>query len=347
MNNKVAAHVLANSMSDKYARNSKPELRAGTKPRFQSHNTSTFKTKYSLDQGRPSAALPKPGLSSLGKVPIARRIPKPHIESKRSENFGEDPDVQLVPRDGSGWGGGKAEVSDLDSNQDQRRRDHHPQQHSQSSSSGARTWSEQASGIRVRNAHLVPNEFPSLGSEGSGRSGGGPEDALSLKPASRASWRQGASGNFDADDRPLQHQRGDAHPGGTRVSKEFLDYPDMKPAYMKQQQNPGGNYGARGNPIVTAPSILTKPRPNREEEWKEPPVSVPKDGGRELDKIAELDKDVEGWAGATGEVDYNKKIVFSDDEDGGPSSDKTSGPNEKKTSSEARRRPNPDFFRGE
>ena len=74
----------------------------GSKQKFQSISTSAFKNK-GLDQaGQGPVPYSKPGLASLGKV-SGRRIPKPHIELKRTENYGEDPDVQLDPKDCSGW----------------------------------------------------------------------------------------------------------------------------------------------------------------------------------------------------------------------------------------------------
>ncbi|XP_038150898.1 protein PRRC2B [Cyprinodon tularosa] len=44
------------------------------------------------------------GLQSLGKVATARRMPPPaHLPSLKSENKGNDPNVIIVPKDGSGW----------------------------------------------------------------------------------------------------------------------------------------------------------------------------------------------------------------------------------------------------
>ncbi len=47
---------------------------------------------------------PRHGLQSLGKVASARRMPPPaSLPSLKAENKGNDPNVSLVPKDGTGW----------------------------------------------------------------------------------------------------------------------------------------------------------------------------------------------------------------------------------------------------
>ncbi|KAG8448632.1 hypothetical protein GDO86_015638 [Hymenochirus boettgeri] len=62
----------------------------------------TYKGK-SLEVQKP-AVTPRHGLQSLGKVVVARRMPPPaNLPSLKAENKGNDPNVSIVPKDGSGW----------------------------------------------------------------------------------------------------------------------------------------------------------------------------------------------------------------------------------------------------
>lgn len=52
----------------------------------------------------PISVPPRHGLQSLGKVASARRMPPPaNLPSLKAENKGNDPNVSLVPKDGTGW----------------------------------------------------------------------------------------------------------------------------------------------------------------------------------------------------------------------------------------------------
>ncbi|XP_034997242.2 protein PRRC2B isoform X4 [Hippoglossus stenolepis] len=55
-------------------------------------------------ENQKNTVVPRHGLQSLGKVATARRMPPPaHLPSLKSENKGNDPNVIIVPKDGTGW----------------------------------------------------------------------------------------------------------------------------------------------------------------------------------------------------------------------------------------------------
>ncbi|XP_078811607.1 protein PRRC2B isoform X6 [Oryzias latipes] len=178
-----------------------------------------------------NTAVTRHGLQSLGKVAAARRMPPPaHLPSLKSENKGNDPNVIIVPKDGSGWAN-KQEQPDQKSSiaSASQQQELQPQQASQKSVSnlqkplpvanqenpntgGPKQWAQlngkagEHDGLRASN-RLQPfshEEFPTLKAAGEQdragkeRSGFDPSygPGPSLRPQNVTSWREGGGRNL-------------------------------------------------------------------------------------------------------------------------------------------------------
>ena len=236
------------------------------------------------------APYPKPGLSSLGKV-SARRIPKPHIESKRTENYGEDPDVQLVPKDGAGWG--KSAEAGAGSGENGGKKDSFPGNssfpgglHPNTSVGNSKLWNDLNTVGSQRPRNYISNDFPTLTSEEKQPAPQESNSSFSLKP-NRPSWNKGATGKFDErEETGPETTSSDA----SRQDPEYAHYPDMKPAFMKSKEQTMMAKASGPSSQHSNPQFRSK----KDDEWK----SSSNKESKELDKIVELDKDAEGWAGS-------------------------------------------------
>nr|CAB3265200.1 protein PRRC2C [Phallusia mammillata] len=76
----------------------------GKDGKYNTLNLTQYKGR-STDSSKPSGSSGvRHGLQSLGKVASTRRVPPPaSLPSLKSENLGNDPNINLVPKDGSGW----------------------------------------------------------------------------------------------------------------------------------------------------------------------------------------------------------------------------------------------------
>ncbi|XP_049321745.1 protein PRRC2B isoform X2 [Astyanax mexicanus] len=178
-----------------------------------------------------NTVVPRHGLQSLGKVATARRMPPPaHLPSLKSENKGNDPNVIIVPKDGTGWAN-KQEQSDQKSSiastaQLLESQPQLPLQKSVSniqkptpaasqestSTGGPKQWAQlngkavDHDGLRA-SSRLQPfshEEFPTLKAAGEQDKAGKERSAFdpsygpgpSLRPQNVTSWREGGGRNL-------------------------------------------------------------------------------------------------------------------------------------------------------
>ncbi|NWZ60904.1 PRC2A protein, partial [Haliaeetus albicilla] len=271
--------------------------------------------------------------------------------SLKAENKGNDPNVSLVPKDGSGWAS-RQEPPDPKSSEpsaapppqspsppvlqtpaaaSQAKRAPAAPENPPTPASGAKSWA-QASGTHAVHADggkgpILParfsrEEFPTLQAAGDPERAGRERDAADASsgpaPSPRppgGSWRDG--GGRGAEDPPTDG--GGLQPAGP---PHFPPYRGMMPPFMYPPYLPfPPPYGPQGPyryPEAQRFPRLAGPRgPQPPQRGSEAPARPPVLKQDDLKEFDELDQENdEGWAGAHEEVDYTEKLKFSDEEDG-------------------------------